>query len=391
MSVTATTRYVIRTTKGDKGPFSPAEISRLVENGRLPPTAKILDLDAKRPVTAQEAIIAAAKAGTAKLPARRSAGEATTVTLAPKNKPRPTSPAPEAAPSEAPSDEAKDDAYAPQDIEVEVPALEQAAPAAPAAAADAAEPAVHPDSETPVATRAPTPAARRAPGRDRTATATTWRGGRARASARKPRSRMRLIIVVAAVVLIALGAAGISWAMYAKVDRYPHQGDELLQAALGKPEAIAPGADAAFVKLLIRKDHAAALEATKLKRGGYEGYKPAYDEAAYRAALSAAVTKQVSDPDSALLSECAKALVESDQSVIADIAVAKKLASRAVELDQEKSWRSLDALAWATFRGGDAKKALLMEEQASELAATSGEGKTVCDESMSKFKGGGER
>ncbi len=59
-----TTRYVIRTTEGTKGPFSPAEIGRLVKDGRLAPTTRILDVDAKRAVTAAEALTAASTEAT---------------------------------------------------------------------------------------------------------------------------------------------------------------------------------------------------------------------------------------------------------------------------------------------------------------------------------------
>jgi hypothetical protein len=175
-----------------------------------------------------------------------------------------------------------------------------------------------------------------------------------------------------------------------KTDRFKDQAATLLSATLAHPDTVAPASGSpgdAFIEVLIKRDHEQALADAKRSRGTYEGYKPAYDEARYREALRAAIALQVGTPDSALLATSAKAIVMADDATIADLAVAKKIAQQAVDLDQEKSSVSLDALAWTLFKSGDAKRAALIEEQAANLASGTAE-KVEREKALRIFRGG---
>jgi hypothetical protein len=56
MADAVTTRYVIKTSTGDRGPFSSADISKFLEDGRLRPSTRILDIDTNRAITAEDAV-----------------------------------------------------------------------------------------------------------------------------------------------------------------------------------------------------------------------------------------------------------------------------------------------------------------------------------------------
>jgi hypothetical protein len=200
----------------------------------------------------------------------------------------------------------------------------------------------------------------------------------------RPRSRWRSLIIAGAVVAALLVVGAVVALMQMKQDRFKDQAATLLADALAKPDVYGAGADPALVKVLVRRDHPVALEAARLKRGTYEGYKPAFDEARYRASLTEVIAQQLKEPDAGLLTDCAAELVSAEDAKISDVAAAKKLAQQAVTMTHEKDWRSLDALAWSMFKSGDAKRAALIEEQAVELSE--GEAKSQCGSALWKFK-----
>jgi hypothetical protein len=384
----ATTRYVIKTTAGNRGPYTPEQIGRFVEDGKLPAGAKILDLDANRPVTAAEAIVAAAQANTVTVRTRRTPKPASApalpepVTVEVSKEAEATEAPAAKAPEATAQKESAEDGYSPQsDVN--------------AGTGSAALERVDENKATPAApgVKAPTTGSEERRGRRRTpaqmattrktapprnVTAPIRRPGRA------PRSRWRTLAIVGIVAAVVLAAAGVVALTMMKQDRFKDQAATLLADAQAKPDAFGAGADPAFVKVLIKRDHPAALESARLKRGAYEGYKPAFDEARYRAALGEAIAQQVKGPDAVLLTDCAAELVSAEDAKISDVAAAKKLAQQAVTMTHEKDWRSLDALAWSLFKSGDAKRAALIEEQAVELA--DGEAKSQCGSALWKFK-----
>lgn len=389
---TATTRYVIRTKSGDKGPFSPEDIKRLVDQSRLPPQTRILDIDAKRAVTAAEAvIIAAANASAAAAPASPSAE--TEVLPAPEPAARRASRSPSAEALAAvkpitvsiPAPSAADGTHLPQTVE--------------ASTYDGALERVDGDAETPKApgTRIPAPRTGRTGrgGRGRTTVTTVRKGARDRKrtgaasetndfSVRPSPLRRRLVIagIAFGVVLIAGIAAALWWM---KQDRFVGQAERLLASTLAKPEALAVGGEPSLLRVLIRRDHAAALAAARLERGTFEGYKPAVDEKRYAEELRVAIAAQLATPDAALLTDCAWELVSATEAPPADVALAQDLAQRAVTMEQEKGWRSLLVLGWTLFKSGDSRRAALIAEQAMALAP-GGEAKSECGTALAKFK-----
>ncbi len=330
-----TNRYVIRTAAGDKGPFSRDQIAAFVEAGKLPSTAKIMDMEAKRPVTAAEAIGVDMVAD------------------------------PEAD-DDFPMSRADQDADTPEAPGVRaVPRTERSS---------------RNGRGTP-----PSRSSRRASRTD-TGGERGARGERGTQRGRRPRKRGYGIWIVLGVAVIAAIAIGVFALSTMKEDKFKEQPAALLANALAHPESLAPGsADAPFVRILAKRFHQQALDAAHLTRGTYEGSKPAYDESRYLETLRAAVTKQIAEADSGLLTSCARELAMPDDAASSDISTAKKLAQQAVTMDGEKNHHSLDALAWATFRGGDAKRACLIEEQAMELAPDTAS-KTECGKALVKFK-----
>jgi hypothetical protein len=325
----ATDRFVIRTASGDKGPFSRAQIAEFVAKGKLPATAKILDVDAQRAVTAGEVIA--------------------------------------------------------------VTPLPEAPDAEPAAATPAAGDRIDEHALTPAApgTRIPTGTARTARGatgggRARTETSRTVRGKR------RSRGLSPVMIAVIAVAVAALLVVVGFTVKGMKTDHAPDLAKSLLADALAHPDAVLPAGaavDPAYVRTLVQRYHAQALADAKQERGSLSQYKPGYDETRYRESLRTSIGKQVATPDAAVLNECARGLVTNEQATATEIAAAKTLAQQAVAMDGEKNHNSLITLAWAFYKFGDAKRAALIGEQAMEIAPTA-TAKAECGEAIGAFRTG---
>ncbi len=195
---------------------------------------------------------------------------------------------------------------------------------------------------------------------------------------------MIVILVVAGLVLGTGAAVALS---FAHRDAYPSQGADLLAYALKHSELVdATEGERGLTCILIRRDHQAALEEARAKRGFFEGYKPAYDQDRYLAAQKQAIVKLLASSDSAALAGLSRELTSLTDPTLSDLkTVAKRLAQEAVNLDHEKSWRSLEALAWALYRSGDAAHAAMVEDQASEVAPE-GAAKAQCASQASVFK-----
>jgi hypothetical protein len=408
-----TTRYVIRTTTGNKGPFSPAEIGRLVEDGRLAPTTRILDVDSKRAITAAEALTAAsteatrpidfdvirkaalaAQRGTAdisdlNIPASISSQETETVRR-PEMAKRVESLRKKTTEDGLEATEAQplgESGYAPaalvrhgaEPTPLRTP-FQSANPRQPPAAPT--PPAPQPQAGTGSAPRSGT-TAKRGRGIDTGPTRATLRRTGSRRKAKSSAARVIVILVAVGAILC---TAVVAVMTFAHRDAYLSQGADLLAFALKHPELVdATEGERGLTCILIKRDHQAALEEARSKRGFFEGYKPAYDQDRYLAAQKQAIVKLLASSDSAALAGLSRELTSLTDPALSDLATAKRLAQEAVNLDHEKGWRSLDALAWALYRGGDAAHAAMVEDQAAEMA-TDAATKAQCASQASVFK-----
>lgn len=382
-SGTATTRYVIRTTAGDRGPFSAAEIGRLVDDGRIAPTTRILDLEARRAVTAREAIAMAASEATAVLPPAAVAAATDPATARTETLPaaatgptarmpgRPASmshTAPPAGPVAPPSRGRR------RTTEDNLDATDALPP--PALGGDTAlEPRPATDGDPATTATRPLPLPRRR--RSETAAPTAGPGSatglrRSATVARRRPARARgwrrwLPIVLSSTLALAvvLGVAGVML----HHDRYPGQAEALYARVLASPSLVAtPPEGDPWVRELIRRAHPAALAAARLPRGYFQGYQPAVDEEKYLTLLRAAVRAHIEAATLQDLDQDALELAVARSATPDDLLSAKALALRGLKLSQEKDWKSLHVLAVVDGRTGDPVHAALIDEQAEALA-----------------------
>ncbi|MBA2480741.1 MAG: hypothetical protein H0V44_08770 [Planctomycetes bacterium] len=335
-TATTTDRYVIRTASGDKGPFTRAQIAQFVAAGKLSASAKILDVDAQRAVSAGEVVASAS-------------GPAPVLTEADASDPTPD-----------------------------------------------AGMRIDPNSVTPSApgTRIPGTTSRVTKGAAKTGTARRTRGNTEAATGKRTKRRAKgrpvVLIAVLAIVAVGLVIGAVIVLGRMRTDHSPQLVATLQADALAHPETLVtsgPAADPAYLRVLAQRFHAQALADAKVERGSLSQYKPGYDAARYRGSLAAAIGKQLATPDATVVDACARDLVTREKATPAEIAAGKALAQQAVTLDGEKNHRSLITLAWATFRSGDAKRAGLIAEQAMEIAPDAA-AKSECGDAIGAFRTG---